>query len=610
MWLVFRKFYKLFSRKQKKQLIILFFLMLFGAFLEVLGVSLIVPLVSVIMQENVIQNNKVVQCICTLLHIRSNKTFSIVCILVLIFVFIFKDLYLMFEIYVQNRFIYNGRFQIQQRLMNTYLDCGYEYYLNASSGEIVRIMQQDVKNAFLLLFNLLNFTTELIVSLVLVIAVFVINPLMSMLVGIVLALTMLVIAKVAKPMLHRQGEILQESSEQTNKWLIQMVNGIKEIMVGNKQEFFRENFNYHGKRLVRAERWNGLLGNVPRLLIEMASIVSMLFALLVAVMSGAEVSKLVPAIAAFAMAALKLMPSANRISSALNLVAYYEPSLNNVLENLDLFDDENIKMNSVVKEMKKTFVREKRGNLETSAEIKSMQQTEKKVLGNFYNMTLQHQVELKNISYHYPDTKQMVLKNVDRVIPIGKQIVFVGASGSGKTTVVDIILGLLNPQSGEVLIDGMLLKENYGQWLSCIGYIPQMIFMLDDTIRANVAFGISPEKVEEEKVLKALEEAQLRDFVEKLPDGLDTRIGERGIRLSGGQRQRIGIARALYPNPELLFFDEATSALDMETETAIMESINRLHGRKTLVIIAHRLATIAECDMVYRVENGRIVREK
>lgn len=610
MWLVFRKFYKLFSRKQKKQLIILFFLMLFGAFLEVLGVSLIVPLVSVIMQENVIQNNKVVQCICTLLHIRSNKTFLIVCILVLIFVFIFKDLYLMFEIYVQNRFIYNGRFQIQQRLMNTYLDCGYEYYLNASSGEIVRIMQQDVKNAFLLLFNLLNFTTELIVSLVLVIAVFVINPLMSMLVGIVLALTMLVIAKVAKPMLHRQGEILQESSEQTNKWLIQMVNGIKEIMVGNKQEFFRENFNYHGKRLVRAERWNGLLGNVPRLLIEMASIVSMLFALLVAVMSGAEVSKLVPAIAAFAMAALKLMPSANRISSALNLVAYYESSLNNVLENLDLFDDENIKMNSVVKEMKKTFVREKRGNLETSAEIKSMQQTEKKVLGNFYNMTLQHQVELKNISYHYPDTKQMVLQNVDMVIPIGKSIGIVGVSGSGKTTVVDIILGLLNPQSGEVLIDGMLLKENYGQWLSCIGYIPQMIFMLDDTIRANVAFGISPEKVEEEKVLKALEEAQLRDFIEKLPDGLDTRIGERGIRLSGGQRQRIGIARALYPNPELLFFDEATSALDMETETAIMESINRLHGRKTLVIIAHRLATIAECDMVYRVENGRIVREK
>lgn len=610
MWLVFRKFYKLFSRKQKKQLIILFFLMLFGAFLEVLGVSLIVPLVSVIMQENVIQNNKVVQCICTLLHIRSNKTFLIVCILVLIFVFIFKDLYLMFEIYVQNRFIYNGRFQIQQRLMNTYLDCGYEYYLNASSSEIVRIMQQDVKNAFLLLFNLLNFTTELIVSLVLVIAVFVINPLMSMLVGIVLALTMLVIAKVAKPMLHRQGEILQESSEQTNKWLIQMVNGIKEIMVGNKQEFFRENFNYHGKRLVRAERWNGLLGNVPRLLIEMASIVSMLFALLVAVMSGAEVSKLVPAIAAFAMAALKLMPSANRISSALNLVAYYESSLNNVLENLDLFDDENIKMNSVVKEMKKTFVREKRGNLETSAEIKSMQQTEKKVLGNFYNMTLQHQVELKNISYHYPDTKQMVLQNVDMVIPIGKSIGIVGVSGSGKTTVVDIILGLLNPQSGEVLIDGMLLKENYGQWLSCIGYIPQMIFMLDDTIRANVAFGISPEKVEEEKVLKALEEAQLRDFIEKLPDGLDTRIGERGIRLSGGQRQRIGIARALYPNPELLFFDEATSALDMETETAIMESINRLHGRKTLVIIAHRLATIAECDMVYRVENGRIVREK
>ena len=175
---------------------------------------------------------------------------------------------------------------------------------------------------------------------------------------------------------------------------------------------------------------------------------------------------------------------------------------------------------------------------------------------------------------------------------------------------MDIILGLLSPQSGEIFADGVPVREHYTDWLAHIGYIPQMIFMLDDTIKANVAFGIAQDLVEEAQVWRALEEAQLADFVRGLPEGLDTVIGERGIRLSGGQRQRIGIARALYPNPELLFFDEATSALDTETEAAIMESINRLHGKKTLVIIAHRLATIADCDMVYRVGEGKIVQER
>lgn len=196
------------------------------------------------------------------------------------------------------------------------------------------------------------------------------------------------------------------------------------------------------------------------------------------------------------------------------------------------------------------------------------------------------------------------------VIPVGKSIGIVGASGSGKTTAIDILLGLLPPQAGNVLVDGVDIRKNYGCWLAHLGYILQMIFMLDDTIRANVAFGISDKEVDDAQVWKALEEAQLKEFVQSLPDGLDTTIGERGVRLSGGQRQRIGIARALYMDPDLLIFDEATSALDNETEAAIMDSINALHGRKTLVIIAHRLTTIEECDIVYRVEHGKIKKER
>ena len=594
MWSSFRKFKKLFSARQKRQLVILFFLMLLGAFLEILGVSLIVPLVSVVMQEDIINTNPLIGDICRMLHIQSSRGFLIFCVLFLIFVFIFKDLYLVFEIYVQNRFVYNNRFRMQQRLMDAYLNKGYEYYLNASSGEIVRVVQQDVSNAFFLLSSLLNFATESVVSLALVVVVFIINPLMTLLVGVILMLTMFLIAKVAKPMLHRQGKILQESAAQTNKWLLQMVNGIKEIMVGDKRGFFLDNFSRHGQRMVRAERWNILLQNVPRLLIEMSSIVSMLLALLAAVLLGASVSALVPTIAAFAMAALKLMPSANRISTALNGVAYYEPSLDKLFLSLSSVGEDKPGEN-IQNKSDNNFIKGWRQNRGDSG---------KQVF------SLEHEVRACGISYCYPGTEQPVLKEADMLIPIGKSVGIVGASGAGKTTAVDIILGLLNPQSGEVFADGVPVMEHYTDWLAHIGYIPQMIFMLDDTIKANVAFGIAQDLVEEAQVWRALEEAQLADFVRGLPEGLDTVIGERGIRLSGGQRQRIGIARALYPNPELLFFDEATSALDTETEAAIMESINRLHGKKTLVIIAHRLATIADCDMVYRVGEGKIVQER
>lgn len=592
MWSVFRKFWRLFSAQQKRKFVLLFFLMLFGAFLEVLGVSLIVPLVSVVMQEDIVSTNAVVGKICEVFGINSRKTFLISCIILLILVFIFKDVYLMFQIYVQNRLIYNNRFFTQQRLISAYMNRGYEYYLSASSGEIVRTVQEDVMHTYTLFTNLLNFIAEFVVSIALVIVVFIINPIITLLVGFVLTLTMLLIAKVAKPLLHKQGHILQDSYTQVNKWLLQMVNGIKEVLVGNKKEFFQENFSLYGKRLVRAERWNTLLQNIPRLLIEMSSIVSMLLALLVALLMGTEVSGLIPTIAAFGMAAMKLMPSANRISTALNQVAYYEPALDKLLESLHLIEEE---IKDVI--LKKDFFAE-----ETNKKSSVPKDTKK--------FTLERSVELRCISYHYPDAEHPVLKEADMLIPIGKSVGIVGASGAGKTTAVDIILGLLNPQSGEVFADGVPVMEHYTDWLAHIGYIPQMIFMLDDTIKANVAFGIAQDLVEEAQVWRALEEAQLADFVRGLPEGLDTVIGERGIRLSGGQRQRIGIARALYPNPELLFFDEATSALDTETEAAIMESINRLHGKKTLVIIAHRLATIADCDMVYRVGEGKIVQER
>ena len=299
------------------------------------------------------------------------------------------------------------------------------------------------------------------------------------------------------------------------------------------------------------------------------------------ILSGRDTTQMLAILAAFGMAVVRLMPSANRINNQLNNIAYFEPFLMGVSDNLqDDIDD-------------------------TSTDMSDLAPLSEKLPVN-------KSVELKGITYHYPGSDVLIFDNAELSIPVGKSVGIVGASGAGKSTIVDVLLGMLTLQSGSIKADGVdvLAKENYRKWIANIGYIPQTIFMLDASIRDNVAFGIPKDEISEERIWEVLKEAKLDDFVRELPEGLDTGIGERGVRLSGGQRQRIGIARALYMDPEILILDEATSALDNDTEAAIMDSINAFMGKKTLVIIAHRLQTIEKCDMVYRVEEGKLKKER
>lgn len=567
------------DRRQKKRIKWLILLMIIGASLEILGVSMMYPLMTVIMQPNIMDESNIISHFCILCNITSQRELAIVCIVGMIVIFILKDLFLVGQYYIQYRFVYNNRFLIQKRLLKSYLERPYEYFLYVESGEILRVLQSDVTGSFNLLATLLSFFTETIVALMLVITVLVISPVMTLFLVIILSLAMLVIMKIVKPILQKQGIVAQKSSSQTYKWLLQSINGIKEIKVSQKETYFQTNFEISGRQTITAERWNSIIQNIPRLLIEMVSICSVLAVVGIMIFMGMDIESLVPALGAFVMAAVKLLPSANRIVNASNAIAYSEPALDKLVENIQETEKVKTKKITDVKEIEQSF-------------------------------TFEKEIKLASVTYAYPDTEKKILENADMIIPIGKSVGIVGTSGAGKTTAVDILLGLLKPESGKILIDGTDIQENYGQWLSHIGYIPQMIFMLDDTIRANVAFGYKEQKGKEEDIWRALEEAQLSEFVKSLPEGLDTRIGERGIRLSGGQRQRIGIARALYPDPDILIFDEATSALDNETESDIMKSIEGLHGKKTLVIIAHRLTTIEGCDMVYRVAEGKIVREK
>jgi ABC-type multidrug transport system fused ATPase/permease subunit len=326
------------------------------------------------------------------------------------------------------------------------------------------------------------------------------------------------------------------------------------------------------------ERFN-LFNNSPKLLIETVCMAGLLLYILVLIISGADVSGMVSLFAAFGIAAMRLLPAASRINNQLTSMAFNEPFFFNVSDNLvEETSEENTDISYAIAPNEK--------------------------------LPVTREVSFDNITYHYPNTDKLIFDKASVTFPIGKSIGVVGPSGAGKTTLIDILLGLLDLQGGRVLADDVDIKSHYRQWLANVGYIPQMIFLLDADIRRNVAFGIPEEEIDEDKLWYALSEAQLDEFVKTLPEGVNTGIGERGIRLSGGQRQRIGIARALYNDPEVLILDEATSALDNDTEAAIMDSINRLHGKKTLIIIAHRLQTIEKCDMVYRVENGKITKER
>lgn len=578
---IVKKFGRLFNYSQKKTIIIIVGMMIIGALLELLGVGLMLPLVTVLMKPDIITTNKYLFHICSFFKIDTSREFIIVCFCVLIFVFIIKNIYLILEYRYQYRFIFNNRFSMQKKILDIYLKRPYEFFLNAETGEILRVINGDVGNSYNLLITMLSIATEIVVSTILVITVFVLNPFITIATALSLLLVLLVIARYFKPRLHQAGMERENTTRTTNKWLLQSINGIKEIKISQTEFFFKKNYNQNGKKLVDAERKNAIYGVIPRMLIEMISISTVLLVVLIIVLGGANIMELAPILSAFAMAAVKLLPSVNRIAAGVNQIAFQEPALDNLLQDLQDLENYSQKGNTIIKN--------------------DIQYNIKKP---------SHEIELKNITYYYPNTDKAILKNANMKIPIGKSIGIVGPSGAGKTTAVDIILGLLSPQKGQVLCDGIDIKQDYYGWLSHIGYIPQMIFMLDDTIRANVTFGQKADDENDAKVWKAIKEAQLEKYVRSLPKGLDTTIGERGIRISGGQRQRIGIARALYTNPEILIFDEATSALDNETEAAIMQSINALRGHKTLIIIAHRLTTIEGCDLVYRVQDGKIVSEQ
>ena len=578
---LFGKIGYIFDRKQKKQLMILGVMIFIGGFLETLGVGGMIPVVTALLTPEelmeYISRYEILQTLCERFHIQDTGQITLALIIVLMAVYVVKNLYILFLTYKQNSFITRNRNKMISRVMAEFLNRPYEKYLGADIPTVFRITDSDIPQTFSLILAMLQLASEVVVSLLIFIVLLWQSVFMTLFIIAIFGVLTLFIIKVFKPALNRIGAKNQTIQSRIAKWRIQATYGLKDVKVLNREEFFVRNYYETGRIGADVGRNYAVLNSMPRLLIETVFIVSVLSFVAIFVGRGGDTGAISKTIATFGVAAIRVLPSVNRINTYITEIAYTQPSLDFVYENLQ----EGMKTDAML------------------AERKANSQIEK--------LKLEDKIELNHISFHYPDSEKAIFKDAHMIVPKGKSVGIIGASGAGKSTIVDVLLGLLHAQEGEITCDGVNIFKNYESWLAQVGYIPQSIYLIDESIRDNIAFGIDADKIDGKRIWEVLEEAQLREFIEELPEGLDTTIGDRGVRLSGGQRQRIGIARALYNDPEILVFDEATSALDNDTEAAVMEAVNSFHGKKTMIIIAHRLNTIEKCDIIYKVEDAKMV---
>lgn len=576
----------LFDRKQKRQIAGLALLILIGGLLETVGVSMLLPVVQAIMDPEQLMENELVGKVTEALHIETSRQLIILMLGALIALYVVKNAYLLFQTYVQNTFVTRNRNRMISRVMREFLNRPYEEYLGADIPTVFRLTDSDIPNAFQLILVMIQMVTEIVVAGFLCIVLVVVSPAMSLFIFCIFLGMTLMITKVLKPRLNAIGHKNQQIQSRIAKWRIQSIYGLKDVKVLHREEFFVRNYYESGAIGADVARNYAVFNNLPRLLIETIFMASMLLFIMLYMLRGGNITVLIPQLSAFAVAGIRVMPGTNRINTYLSEIAYSQPCLDYLYENLTA----NMKMDV-------------NGSVTGLARGAGAQAQESRT-------HLQDKIVLDHITYAYPNTEKNIFTDAHMEVKKGQSVGIMGPSGAGKSTVVDILLGLLRVQEGTITCDGANIFDNYADWLSKIGYIPQSIYLIDESIRDNIAFGIDGDKIDDRRIWEVLEEAQLKEFVEELPEGLDTTIGDRGVRISGGQRQRLGIARALYHNPEILVFDEATSALDNDTEKAVMDAINNFHGRKTMVIIAHRLNTIAKCDVIYKVDGEKIVETK
>lgn len=570
------KIYSILNLKQIRRCSIIIVAMILGAILEAIGIGAILPLISIMGNPDFLTVYPKVTKYAGIFGIMTHIQFIITATFLLLILYIIKNIYLAWQNKIQIDFAVQNQIYYSEELLTEYLQKPYLYHLNHNTATLLRNVNSGGVIVFsLIMVSMFTLLTEIITAVTIWLMLVMIDAFTAIIVAGFIGSLLYFIIKGFRKKITEQGKIQNEYSALYIKCINQSLGAIKETKVSCKEEFFLDAFR---KAYFEYGKANGkflFMNQLRRMLIETIIVCGLLLLIITKLMLGNQPEEIVPLLGVLALAAFRLMPSANRIVNLSNGIRFQMPLFNELYEDL--------------------LIIKNKGAKETET---CLQKPESR-------MDFENVVSVEELSFAYPEIEKQVLNNISFSIPKGKFVGIVGPSGAGKTTFVDILLGLLAPSKGKISVDGKNIYDDIRTWQANLAYVPQSIYLIDGTIRENIALGVDKKEINDALINKVLQMAELYDFVQELPAGIDTTVGERGVKLSGGQRQRIGIARALYYQPQVLVLDEATSALDNETEKSITDTILKLKGQITIIAVAHRLTTLAQCDFKVKFENGK-----
>jgi ATP-binding cassette, subfamily B, bacterial PglK len=573
-----QKIYKLLPQGDKYKLILLFFMMLLASVLTVVGIGTIPVFVAVVLDTDRVLSYPVAGPVLEYLDIQTPQRLVVFSSGLLIVVYFLKNAYMMLYHYVHNKYMLNRKLMLQNKLFNAYMRSPYTWFISRNTSELLRNVNQEVSRILDgTLKPIINIALNSIMVIVIIGALIYVEPFITGVGILIFGGFTLLFLRLTRKTVQRFGRESLRHRRWMNQAVLQGLGGFKDAKVLNREGHFLNEYNTHADKHRHYDLWKGIINKAPIHLIELIALTGILFIAIVMVLQFRELTSIVTVLALFGASIVKVKPSITQLMADVNTLRYNYYSVEAVNEDLVHLSSKRIPARQIFKDVDP--------------------------------LQIEEGIELRNLEFCYPNTTEPAVKNINLMIPKNSAVAFVGPSGAGKTTLVDVILGLLEPQKGEIMVDGKSIFENIQAWQRNIGYIPQFIYLMDDTIRKNICFGIPENEIDEEQLRTVIEAAQLAELVDDLDNGVDTIVGERGVRLSGGQRQRIGIARALYNNPQVLVMDEATSALDNVTERYVVKAIEKLRGEKTMIMIAHRLTTVQNCDTIYMMKDAEIIAE-